>query len=137
MFNIIMDITGLIIWGSWLFIFAHKLIWRIRLMCTGGRASATVVDITKVNQNRLSAMEYPKLSYNVGETTHTVEYKHVTPLSYYKKGQTVEVAYNKKNMDDIVVLRQRGIIVGYTLMCIPGLFLVGFSIWDLVNTVFF
>ena len=136
MFDIIAGISWLVGGGFFSFIFIRKLAWMIRLRCTGGRADATVVDIIKGKEYRLSVIEYPRLSYNMNESTHTVDYKHKTMMDYYKKGQVLKIAYDKTNADNILVITGKASLVGYTVMSLFWLYTLGSGIWTLVTAAF-
>ena len=136
MFNIMAGIAWLISGGFLSFIFIRKLAWMVRLRCTGGRTDATVMEVVKQKEYRINTADYPRLSYNANENTHTVDYKHRTMMDYYKKGQVLKIAYDKTNADNILVITGKATLVGYTVMSLFWLYMLGSGIWTLVTAVF-
>lgn len=74
MSDIIVGVIALLLAGYTLIIYIRILIWRVKLIKTGGRTSATVTGMFKSVEPRIGTFHCPKLTYTAYEKHHTVEY---------------------------------------------------------------
>ena len=108
------------------FNYGRKFLWRIRLIKTGVRTTATVADVVKSNEPRLNRIYHPKLRYTAEGKQRTIQYRPGSSwlISVYKKGQVVKIAYNRNAHKDIVVIPELRKVFGDFIKLMFGLAII-------------
>jgi len=114
-------------------IFLKILKWRFNLLKTGERTDATVVRVDA--QAALRSTNYhPVFQYKVYGKTMTTKYQYPSMRrKKYKKQDVLQIAYNRKNPSDIVIVNDKwqsaSAILYIVLFSLPLIVVGVFSIY--------